>query len=368
MDMSIHPRVGMTGLKRILAVAFKARRTVCVIGPPGIGKTAVVYAEAVNAGFLAVYFDLGNSAREDVMLPCKVTVDGTETVAQIPLNTLKQACERPVVLIIDELTRCDRNKQAVAMALMHDRRIGGMTLHPGTVVVAMGNGEESAGTASLNDALINRVGMYAYMPTHDEMREVVAGLGAEGSTKRALLSDVAAAAGIRTEMLVLQPPDGAQEKGAQWPTPRAWESGADMLAQWLDDGNALDGDALAMLGGFIGPATAAAFFAVMAHRDKLPSPEAISLDPFKSKLPPDAESGVAALGVIRKVHAKNVNAGWVYLGRFAAEFPDLAASVSRDLYAKAPAGKVGDPVYDAAMKAFVGVSGKSSASASRARR
>jgi len=365
MDMNQHPKIGMEGFKRILRASRVTKKSVVIIGPPGCGKTALVTEEAKNSPLPPLYFDLGNQAREDAMLTAKVKdANGVETLVQIPLNVLKAACERGVTLIIDELTRCDRNKQALAMALMFDRRIGSFDLHPETVVVGMGNGTESAGTVSLNDALINRVGIYNYEPTRDEVRKKLAEQGPEGSTARTLLTKVSAYAGVRSEMLCIRPPEGTQDNGAQVPSMRAWTNGATMLAAMLDANEPMDEIALAMLGGFIGRETAAAFFAVIGNEHKLPTPEEIIANPTKAKQAPDGESAVAAIGIIKTVHGmgpKGIVAAWLYLGEFAKAHPDFAAAAAKDIIKRPPS------TDKDAMDVFSRLCGKSAGATSRAR-
>jgi hypothetical protein len=132
------------------------------------------------------------------------------------------------------------------------------------------------------------------------------------------------------------------------------------LASWLDAGEPMDEVALAMTGGIIGREAAAALFAVLANESKLPTVEEIIASPTTAKLPPDIESAIAALGLVKLVQARDRNAVWFYVDRFGAQFPEVQASLTRDMLAKAPT----DP---AAFKIFDRLVGKTNLVAARAR-
>lgn len=362
MDINNYPEVGYSGARRLIANAARTKRPVILMGKPGTGKTALVGAIARDLGVPALWFDIGNRAREDAIMPALVDDGrGGKLVVTFPLDAIRAACDGAGCLVFDELTRADRNKQALFMALSNERRIGSFTLHPGTVVVAMGNDTESAGTYGLNDALINRCCVVRLVPQRDEVRAMLATIGAEGTTLNKLMVKLSAISGIRTELLAINPPEGAQESGAQWPSPRALHHCMEALASWLDSGEPMDEVALAMAGGIIGREAAAALFAVLANEGKLPSAEEIIASPKTTKLPPDIESAVAALGLVKLVQKKSPEAAWFYTDRFASAFPEVQASLVRDLMGK-------PPVRDAeAMKIFDRLVGKTNLTAARAR-
>jgi len=381
MEVSNYPKVTHAMLGRIARNSARVRRPLIVIGRPGVGKTATMAKLARSIGRKLVVFDLGNGAREDAMLPVKVETPTGPVVVRIPLEALAAGCNEAVVLFIDEVTRCDKNKQAVAMAIANERRIGSFTLHPGTLVVMAGNDASSTGTFSLTDALVNRCCVVNLVPDRDEMRAVIGGLAGLMSEDteppapfmpdvlgeagfRAKLDEVAteyaAVSAQRTELLQLEPPDGAQDSCAQWASPRQVHHALDRIASTLHASEPVDDTLLAEVGGCIGREAAAALFAVLANKDKLPTVDEVLNAPTTAKLPPDIEAAIAALGLVKLVHKKDCNAAWLYIERFGGAYPELQAMMAKDLLAKVPTDV-------RALAAYNKIVGKSYLTASRAR-
>lgn len=356
-----YPTVGVEGLKRIAANAIRTKRPMLVMGEPGIGKTAIVGQVAKAHGKRLVAFDVGNRAREDVMLPVVVEVDGVKEVVTVPLGPLKTACQEGVVLFADEATRADKNKQAILLMLCDPNNpgIGDYRLHPDTVVILAGNFTSSGGTVALIDALVNRLCVIAYEPTRDEVAAHLSTVGADGSTLRTLLVKTMAWAQQRVELLSINPP---ADPSASWASPRQLESALGDLAAWIDAGEPLDDAATAIVAGRIGMQPAAALFACLAEEDKLPTLEEIVKDPAGAKLPPDIESAIAAVGLMTLVAKKNPNAGWVYLGRYASVWKDASAVAAKALSTGAPL-----PTDPKARAVWQGIVGKSQLAAAKAR-
>lgn len=369
MDVSNYPQVNHRMFKRIARNSARVRRPLIVLGRPGVGKTATMDALAKSIGRKLVCFDLGNGAREDAMLPVKVDTPTGPVVVRIPLEALAQSCQAPVVLFIDEVTRSDKNKQAVAMALASERRIGSYTLHPGTLVVMAGNDASSSGTFTLTDALVNRCCIVNLVPDRDEMRAIIGGLAhlneepeapfmpdvlSEPGFKEKLdevASEWAAIAAQRTELLQLEPPEGAQESCAQWASPRQVHHACDRIAATLYAGEPADEVLLAEVGGCIGREGAAALFAVLANKDKLPTVDEVVSAPTTAKLPPDVEAAIAGLALVAAAFKKNRTAPWHYLERFCAKFPELQGILVKDNQKHIPTG---DPAALAIFNKLVG--------------
>lgn len=386
MDTTNFPQVGYSGLLRIARNSARTRRPLIVIGHPGYGKTALMGKVAREIGRKLVWFDLGNGAREDAMMPTLLpaTPGAGPVLVRIPLDALALACAEPVLLFIDEVTRADRNKQAIAMALANERRIGSYTLHPGTVVVMAGNGAESSGTYSLNDALVNRCCVIRLVPDRDEVRGVIGRLAdltreardeeqALGPVVAPMLEDptfvekfkmlclkYSAIAGQRTELLAMEPPEGASETCAPFPSPRAIHQALERQAASIASGDPVDEITLAEMGGVVGREAAAAWFAVLGNEHKLPTEDEVLRDPKNAKLPPDFESAIAALGLVKLVHQKNANSAWLYVGRFGSVFPEIQSVIARDLLSRPPTDAE-------ALKVFNTVVGKAGLAGSRAR-
>lgn len=358
MNVSDFPTVTSVALlERIVTNGARTARPTCIIGLPGLGKTAIVRGLAQKLGLEFCDLDLGNGAREDMMLPVTVDAPGGKVVVRIPLDALKRACEVPALLFVDEITRSDRNKQAVAMALCHERRIGSFLLHPNTVVVFAGNDSSSGGTYALNDALVNRCCVVGWQPSRDDMRGHLATLGADGSTLRKLATKYSAVADMRTELLQPTPPE---DSVGLYATPRAVDHALSRLASHLDNGGALDDGCAVEFAGVVGMGAAAAWFAVLANDTKLPTVEDVCKTPDTARLPPDLESAIAGLGVLALALKVDPNATWTYLGHYAAKWPEAAGAACKACMSR-------PPTNPAALKVFQRLAGKAQASLDRTR-
>ena len=331
--MTSYPAVGVAGFRRALETSLAVCRPVLILGYPGVGKTAIVGQFAKAVGLPIVYFDIGNKAREDIILP-RVVGDRVET---IPLKDLRRACDEAVVLFFDEVTRIDKNKLAICMALANERRIGDYSLHPGTVVVMAGNDSSSAGTYSLPDALVNRCCVLRFAPEREEIRAHSSTMGAEGTAKREIAELWSLAAGMRHEILQVEPPPGAQEGGQQWASPRAIEHAIDRLAvHWPD----IDRPQLL---GTVGEVAGIAFASIVAQRGKVPSAEQIAADPTGSALPPDLESAIAVAQNVVEAGRRTAEV-WRYVDRLHGAFADAAMFLVRELQDVRARVKLPDPV------------------------
>lgn len=334
--------------------AEMARRPVCFLGPPGIGKTAIVGSYATSIGKACVFFDVGNSAREDAIIPV-VTPDGR--VMLTPQQALKVACERGVVLFLDEMGHTTRSQQAMCMAITNERRVGDMSLHPDTVVVLAGNDVESGGLHSLMFPLVNRCCLVYYTGDRADSLAHLATIGSDDPNATAfermlrdLALDYTATAERRTELLVLSVP-GVAEDPEPVPTPRGVEGGLRMLGAHLSTGNPADETAFKMLAGCIGQQAAAAYFAVRKLRDKLPTPDEVCKNPDTCVVPPDIEAGIAVLGIVKMAAAKDANAAWVYTARL--KDKEIRAASTRGMLGKVPT----KPAALAAFNKLVGEAG-----------
>lgn len=343
-----YPRVSYTAARRILDACARTQRPAVFLGKPGIGKSAMFRTALAEQGFKVMFIDLALAAQEDMVLSV-LTDDGAggKKLVQMPLETLDDACREKCAIVFDEIPRANKGKQSIFMLAAHDRRVGGRTLHPETVIIGLGNDAESAGNFQLNDALINRCGVYNLVPDLDDIREVLRGLG-RTPTESKILNTIAACSVSRPELIRVNPPEGAQDLGLQWASPRQIENGIRVLANDLDRGGKLDETALAILGGFISMEAAAALFAILACEHKLPTAEDVIANPLVAKLPPDAESGIAAIALIQEVHAKNPNAAWRYALRFKAAESEIGTLAFSELN-RLPPEKRKLPVGDAAL-------------------
>lgn len=373
MKLSNYKRVGFAALKRLVRNSARTGRALCVIGSPGMGKTAMAGECARHIGRAIVEMDIGNKPKEDHILPVTVDRDGEKIVVYVPSASLLRACREPVLLFIDEVTRADKNKFAVAMAIAHERQLGDYQLHPETVVLFAGNGTDSGGTYTPPEAFINRVCMVEFAPSREEGLEVIGRLTDFMSVKsevagefvarftaadeefetahRAMSTMYAGWATQRTELFSAHPPEDAQDDCAPWASLRAIHHAIDRMAAFTADGEAIDEVAIAAAVGTIGTSAAAALFACVRSAEKLPTIADVVKTPKTAKLPPDVEAAVAAFGILKAVGKKSATSVWLYTERLAKQFPEFKASFAKQITGCVPT----DPAAFAVFQLHVGV-------------
>jgi hypothetical protein len=123
------------------------RTPLLIWGAPGTGKTSAAAALAVGLGLPFYSFSAAEEDPADTCGPIGEAADGTST-RKIP-QWYAAACEKPYVILIDELTAAAPEQQAAVLRICDDRRtMAGHTLHSRTLVIAAANPPECAAGAA----------------------------------------------------------------------------------------------------------------------------------------------------------------------------------------------------------------------------
>jgi hypothetical protein len=129
-------------------VVADARHPVMIRGRHGIGKSELVYQFAAKRGLDVVERRVSQMTEGDLVgLP---VIEGNRT-AWNPPDWFKDACERPVVLFLDEVDRGTQEVRQGIFQLTDSRAINGHKLHPGTLIFAAVNGGIHAAQYTVND-------------------------------------------------------------------------------------------------------------------------------------------------------------------------------------------------------------------------
>lgn len=307
-------------------LAIKADAPIVLQGPPGVGKSALM-------GLIGP--DVGLPVHTLILSLCDPTDIGGFPVAnggaldRLPLGAIKACCDAPGLLFLDELSQSTPPVQAASMRLILDRWAGDRRLHPATrIVSAMNPPDQAAGGFDLALPLIGRVARINFRPTVEEVRAYFDGIGADGSTLRALGVDFSATLSSAPTMLQIDPPPGAQSTGAKWGSPRDWERALRTMAEGLDAGESDQGAIVgALTSGSVGEECAGAFLAIRKIRTRLPSVDAIVLDPLGSALPSDTSVESAIPGVLAQVALKDPCSAYVYATRLNPEIQMVSARI-----------------------------------------
>ena len=115
------------------------RKPVLLRGRHGIGKSTVVYQYAAKQNMEVAERRASQMTEGDLVgLP---SIEGNSTSFNPP-DWFKAACDRPVVLFLDEVDRATLEVRQGIFELTDSRKLNGHTLHPDTLVFAAVNGGE----------------------------------------------------------------------------------------------------------------------------------------------------------------------------------------------------------------------------------
>jgi hypothetical protein len=154
-------------------------RSVIIFGSHGIGKSAIVYELAKDRGLPVIERRL-SQITDDLILGIpylRKDQDNDDRVTKMTLfNWIKQACDEPVVLFLDEVDRASLEVQQAVFQLAGSRRLWDKELHPETCIICTGNGHPDVmdrypGVKELGAALLDRFWVGYIDPTIGEWIE-----------------------------------------------------------------------------------------------------------------------------------------------------------------------------------------------------
>ncbi len=258
-----------TQVEQALRTAIQARRPPFIWGPPGVGKSDVVAKLAESLGRKLI--DLRLSLCDPTDLKGFPSPDKkTGTTHWLPSDELPTPKDGPGILFLDELNAAPQSVQAAAYQLLLNRKIGNYELPDDWDIVAAGNRDTDRGaTHRMPAPLSNRLIHIDFEVSLDDWC-------------RWALDN-----GIRTEILgflrfrpnLLHAFDVNQRA---FPTPRSWHFANDLLEQGMAPDIQFE-----MLKGTVGEGAAAELEGFLRVYQKMPSPDAILLNPDAVEVPED---------------------------------------------------------------------------------
>ena len=145
-----------------------AKHPTMIRGRHGIGKSELVYQFAAKRGLPVVERRVSQMTEGDLVgLP---VIEGNRT-SWNPPDWFKEACEKPVVLFLDEVDRGTQEVRQGIFQLTDSRTINGHRLHPETLIFAAVNGGIHAAQYAVNDmdpAELDRWTVYDVEPTVED--------------------------------------------------------------------------------------------------------------------------------------------------------------------------------------------------------
>ena len=136
MEVNLRSRVSLAEAADIV-VAVGNTNACYLAGEPGIGKTAMHETVVQKMGMRGIYIDVPNLELGDLGVP--VPNHETKTTMFYPNEHWGFHTGEPLVIFLDEFTKGAQNVQNMLHPLLNERRIGGMSLHPDSIVMLAGN-------------------------------------------------------------------------------------------------------------------------------------------------------------------------------------------------------------------------------------
>jgi hypothetical protein len=345
--------VNIRQLKDLIRVCLARRIALNVKGPPGIGKSSIIFQVAKALGY-ECYTLIASQCDPTDLGGIPVAKDGAITRA--PLRAIRAIRDSKCLLFLDEITQAPPSVQAACMQGVLEGVWGDTVMHPESrVLLACNPSDQAAGGYDLALPLINRTMIVDFLP---EPPEVIAYLKtlADADQGCPFLASYALELALTIEnttpgLLQLEPPRGASVNATNWGTPRAWVRGLEFLAGCAEDGipemigtgpqAQINHTILAGLSGLVGEAQAGGFLAIYKIRQTLPSAEEIRANPKGAKLPDSWQVGFAALGILANVAKADPCSAWIYADRLQPEVKAGAGKVLQrapalEMHQKAP--------------------------------
>ena len=323
----------------LIKTAMLTGKSVLVWGPPGCGKTALIELLGLDMGLMVKTFIISTRQPEDVVGHYRIREERQSVDLFIP-EEIRQLIEAGKgILFIDEISTASPVKQAAALRLINERRLGDFALPDGVLVVACANPPEMAsGGWDLSAPMGNR---FCHL---DVMRDIgieqlrtdwIDGMNVnwgrpdsdrEPAAERALVAAFHRHTGLdKSVTLWLSLPKDETTAGRAWPSPRSWDNVAVAMRTCKTYGSDRDIQTC-IVQGFVGEGPGTEFLRFIRSMD-LPDPEMLLANP--SKYVHDARGDVVYT-VLSSV-ASAAAAGGADVAAFAAERLVRAMGQRKDL-------------------------------------
>lgn len=302
-------------LSNLLVSLFPTRRTLCIEGAPGGGKTTVVRDAAASLNIPVVELHMPTMLVEDFGVLYPDAADTGTLSYRLPHwfpDADNPDTPAEGILLFDDRNQASPDLQKVLANICQARTLHGHRLPDGWQVISTGNRQSDRAGA-------NRV------LSHLRNRETVVSLdtSVEAWTKWALSHDIRAevVAFVNFRPDLLHNFDPAKEAN---PTPRSWAEGVSALMGVIPQAAEYE-----CFAGAVGEAAATEFVGFLRTWRELPDPKAVLKDPEAAPVP-TAPDVLYALGGALSQHVdySTMDAFVKYIDRIPLEFATLAVNLT----------------------------------------
>ena len=288
-----------------------ANIAVLMRGPTGVGKSHVAraFADELELPFIDVRGSTMDEAKVGG-LPDMKAVDEKKVATFVVPSWFKTACDRPCVIMLDELNRSMPTVMQAFFQIVLDRELGNdedgvpYRLHPDTRVIAAVNAGNEYDVNEMDPALLRRFWVCDVEPTVNDWCE-----WAEDNNIDKILIEF-----IKNDPAHWRVDPSEVEPGTVVPTPASWHRLSDSLVHMgmapADmAGNDVPGHFYSILTGFIGVEAAISFRDYIKNYELQISAEDILDGKVKAADVKDAPASQLA-GIVEKIAAHAVDNNW----------------------------------------------------------
>jgi hypothetical protein len=295
-------------LMETITALFPVKRSVCVEGPPGGGKTSIIRQAASQLDVQYIEKHMPTMLVEDFGIP---SLNNGKLTYSVPY-WFPQDPDSHGILCFDDRNQAGPDLQKVLANIIQARELHGHKLPPGWMVVSTGNRKED--NAGANKVL-----------SHLRNRETVVELEThmDDWCQWALANDIRPelVSFVRFRPDLLHKFDPKQDVN---PTPRSWSEGVsavlDVVPKHLE---------FSCFKGAVGEGPAAEFSAFLKLFRNLPNPDAVLLSPETATVPTEPATLYAMAGALaRRATPNTMNALVTYLDRLPKEFSTLCMTMA----------------------------------------
>lgn len=334
--------------RTLAAMQLRAGLVPLIIGPPGVGKTAMHSLLASDLDLPAEFFNPSDyEAHEIGGVLCP---DGDKVRKLFAEGSpLLRACNEAVLLGIDEFNAQGPSKFASMARICNERLVGDRKLHPGTRVVCYTNSQsQSLEGNDLPLPSLNRMAPIELAYSVADFQAFLANYGAVDSQERKYAEQLSAMLEFKPGLLEIDPSrmgaDGTVSFVAEivasnstWASPRAWERLIQFRAEAARQKSVAlksvfdehKGDVFACI---IGPRQATVYSEILNTGKELPSVSEIAETPLTCKLPTNNIVGLSLAALLPLVGKRCAASAWLYVDRFNSSGLIGGEETARQLY------------------------------------